>query len=91
MKSIHIFIANCIHILYTDTTIDLCCASYLTRIIFAMLQGICDSVYQLNGGIHKYIEKYPDGHFRGKLFVFDERYHIPSDREIISSKFIVDS
>lgn len=30
-------------------------------------------VYQLEGGIVKYLEKYPDGHFKGKNFVFDDR------------------
>lgn len=30
-------------------------------------------VYQLDGGIVKYLEKYPDGYFKGKNFVFDER------------------
>ncbi|XP_039260720.2 thiosulfate sulfurtransferase/rhodanese-like domain-containing protein 2 isoform X1 [Styela clava] len=36
----------------------------------------CKEVLQLKGGIHKYLEKYPDGHYKGKLFVFDERYSI---------------
>eukprot|EP00466_Bigelowiella_natans_P009899 jgi/Bigna1/90966/estExt_fgenesh1_pg.C_840033 len=32
------------------------------------------NVYQLEGGIHRYLERYPDGgHFKGKLFVFDKR------------------
>ncbi len=30
-------------------------------------------VYQLDGGMHSYIEKYPDGHFEGTLFTFDNR------------------
>lgn len=32
-----------------------------------------EDVYQLEGGIVKYLEKYPDGHFKGKNFVFDDR------------------
>jgi len=51
-----------------------------------MLQGICNNVYQLKGGIHKYIEKYPDGYFRGKLFVFDDRYHITANDDVLSGK-----
>lgn len=31
------------------------------------------NVYQLKGGIHRYIEKYPEGHFKGALYVFDGR------------------
>ncbi|MBA3679220.1 rhodanese-related sulfurtransferase [Candidatus Saccharibacteria bacterium] len=32
-----------------------------------------EDVYQLEGGIVKYLEQYPDGHFVGKNFVFDDR------------------
>ena len=31
------------------------------------------NVYQLFGGIHSYMEKYPNGYFRGSLYVFDQR------------------
>jgi len=38
-----------------------------------------DSVGQLSGGIHRYLEAYPDGgHFRGKNFVFDQRVAVAS-------------
>ena len=31
------------------------------------------NVFQLNGGIHRYLEAFPDGgNFQGKKFVFDE-------------------
>lgn len=30
-------------------------------------------VYQLAGGIHNYMEKYPNEHFKGALYVFDQR------------------
>ncbi|CAK8693227.1 unnamed protein product [Clavelina lepadiformis] len=36
----------------------------------------CEEVFQLKGGIHKYLEQYPDGFYTGKLFVFDNRYSI---------------
>ncbi len=32
-----------------------------------------EDVYQLEGGIVKYLEKFPDGYFVGKNFVFDDR------------------
>ncbi len=35
-------------------------------------EGFSD-VYQLEGGIVRYLEKYPDGYFKGKNFVFDDR------------------
>lgn len=31
------------------------------------------NVYQLQGGILKYLEEFPEGHFRGECFVFDHR------------------
>lgn len=45
---------------------------------------VCKEVYQLKGGIHKYTELFPEGFFRGKLFVFDERYAIASNDDVIS-------
>ena len=36
-------------------------------------KGIAKKVYQIEGGIHRYIEKFPEGHFRGKNYVFDGR------------------
>ncbi|XP_062984565.1 thiosulfate sulfurtransferase/rhodanese-like domain-containing protein 2 [Elgaria multicarinata webbii] len=48
-------------------------------------KGICKGVYHLKGGIHKYLEEFPDGFYRGKLFVFDERYTISSNGDVISA------
>lgn len=39
---------------------------------FLVSNGFSD-VYQLHGGIVSYMEKYPNEHFRGKLYVFDQR------------------
>lgn len=36
-------------------------------------KGVAKKVYQIEGGIHHYIEKFPEGHFRGKNYVFDAR------------------
>ncbi|XP_045886826.1 thiosulfate sulfurtransferase/rhodanese-like domain-containing protein 2 [Micropterus dolomieu] len=47
-------------------------------------KDVCKEVYQLKGGIHKYMEHYPEGFYRGKLFVFDERYTISSNGDVIS-------
>ncbi|XP_056374943.1 thiosulfate sulfurtransferase/rhodanese-like domain-containing protein 2 isoform X2 [Hyla sarda] len=48
-------------------------------------KAVCKEVCQLKGGIHKYLEKFPDGFFRGKLFVFDGRFTISSNDDIIST------
>ncbi|KAM6980826.1 thiosulfate sulfurtransferase/rhodanese-like domain-containing protein 2 [Aplochiton taeniatus] len=47
-------------------------------------KDVCKDVLQLKGGIHKYLERFPEGFYRGKLFVFDERYAISSNSDIIS-------
>ncbi|XP_029459449.1 thiosulfate sulfurtransferase/rhodanese-like domain-containing protein 2 [Rhinatrema bivittatum] len=47
-------------------------------------KAVCKEVYQLKGGIHKYLEKFPQGFYRGKLFVFDNRYSLSSNAEVIS-------
>lgn len=36
-------------------------------------------VYQLDGGILNYMEKYPEGHFNGECFVFDSRVALNKD------------
>lgn len=45
------------------------------------------NVYQLKGGIHRYIEKYPDGYFKGALYVFDGRVTMSmapaEDRDVV--------
>jgi UPF0176 protein len=50
---------------------------------FLILNGFTD-VYQLNGGIVKYMEKYPNQDFLGKLYVFDQRiiigFHTDSEQ-----------
>lgn len=44
-----------------------------------------ENVYQLDGGMHTYMEKYPEGHFKGTLFTFDDRMTMDfgGKREII--------
>lgn len=42
---------------------------------FLLMNGF-DSVYQLKDGIQTYMEKYPNEHFLGKLYVFDKRLTI---------------
>ena len=40
-----------------------------------------DDVSQLSGGIHRYLEQYPSGFFKGRNFVFDQRVALaPSGR-----------
>jgi len=53
---------------------------------FLKNQGI-DNVYQLEGGIHRYLEAYPEdgGYWVGKNYVFDKRFSHGADKcEVIS-------
>lgn len=47
---------------------------------FLVKQGFAD-VYQLKDGIVTYMEKYPNEHFKGKLYVFDNRLTIGFNTE----------
>ncbi|XP_023561220.1 thiosulfate sulfurtransferase/rhodanese-like domain-containing protein 2 isoform X2 [Octodon degus] len=47
--------------------------------------GVCKEVFQLKGGIHKYLEEFPDGFYKGKLFVFDERYALSYNNDVVSA------
>jgi predicted sulfurtransferase len=40
---------------------------------YLKLKGVAKQVFQIKGGIHRYIEAYPNGHFKGKNYVFDAR------------------
>lgn len=48
-------------------------------------KGVAKEVYQIKGGIHRYVEEYPDGHFRGKNYVFDGRIAVPVTEDILSN------
>jgi UPF0176 protein len=40
-----------------------------------------EDVYQLKNGMHKYLEKYPNGHFKGALYVFDKRHTVRFNKD----------
>ncbi len=48
-------------------------------------KNIAKKVYQMDGGIHRYVEQYPDGFFRGKNYVFDGRIAVKVNDDIIGS------
>ncbi|OQR98196.1 hypothetical protein ACHHYP_09061 [Achlya hypogyna] len=46
-----------------------------------------ENVFQLDGGIHRYLEAFPDGgHFVGKNFVFDQRVSMASENPEVVGK-----
>jgi predicted sulfurtransferase len=44
-----------------------------------------ENVYQLEGGIHEYLQKYPDGFFRGVNYVFDGRMGLKTNDDVLGS------
>jgi predicted sulfurtransferase len=46
-------------------------------------QGVAKQVYQIEGGIHRYIEQFPDGYFRGKNYVFDGRVAVKVNDDVV--------
>lgn len=44
---------------------------------------VAQEIYQIKGGIHRYVEKYPDGYFRGKNYVFDGRVSVKVTDDIL--------
>lgn len=48
------------------------------------VKKVAKAVYQIQGGICRYVEKYPDGFFRGKNYVFDDRIALPVNDDILT-------
>lgn len=46
-------------------------------------KGISKEVYQIQGGIHRYIEEFPNGFFRGKNYVFDARLTLKANDDTL--------
>ncbi len=51
---------------------------------YLKLKNVAKQVYHIRGGIQRYIEKYPDGFFRGKNYVFDGRLTQPVTDDILA-------
>ncbi len=48
-------------------------------------KGVSQEVYQIEGGIHRYIEQFPDGHFKGTYYVFDGRIGVKVSDDILTN------
>lgn len=48
-------------------------------------KNVAEQVYQMGGGIHTYIEQYPDGFFKGKNYVFDARIATKANEVILGT------
>ncbi len=52
---------------------------------YLVQKNVAKKVYQIEGGIVRYIEKYPEGHFRGKNYVFDNRIAVRANNDVLST------
>lgn len=51
---------------------------------------VAKKVYQIEGGIHRYAEKFPEGFFRGKNYVFDGRIATKVNDDILGTCLLCD-
>jgi len=47
------------------------------------VKNVAKEVFQIKGGIHRYAENYPNGFFRGKNYVFDNRIMMKVNDDIL--------
>lgn len=57
---------------------------------YVNLKHVAKAVYQIEGGIHRYTEQFPDGFFRGKNYVFDNRTAVKINDDILSTCSLCD-
>jgi predicted sulfurtransferase len=48
-------------------------------------KNVARNVYHIKGGIHRYVEQFPDGFFRGKNYVFDGRIAVKVTDDVLSN------
>ncbi len=51
-------------------------------------KGVAQEVYQIKGGIHRYVEQFPNGFFRGKNYVFDGRTAVKVTDDILAHCYL---
>lgn len=54
---------------------------------YVKLKEVAKEVLQISGGICRYVEKYPDGFFKGKNYIFDGRISVPVNDHILGTCF----
>ncbi|CAN5139806.1 hypothetical protein BH09DEP1_BH09DEP1_2270 [soil metagenome] len=51
-------------------------------------KGVAQEVYHIKGGVHKYVEEFPNGFFKGKNYVFDGRTAVKITDDILANCFV---
>ena len=52
---------------------------------YLKVKNVAKEVYQIKGGIVRYTEQFPDGHFRGRNYVFDNRIAVRINNDVLST------
>lgn len=52
---------------------------------YLKMKNVAQEIYHIKGGIHRYIEQFPDGYFRGKNYVFDGRISVKANDDILAT------
>lgn len=77
--------------LFKDKTVLMACTGGIRcerASAYVKSKGVAKEVYQIEGGIHRYVEEFPQGFFKGKNYVFDGRIAVKVNDAILSSCFI---
>ena len=48
-------------------------------------KDVAANVLQISGGIHRYVEQFPEGHFKGKNYVFDARISLKVTDDVLGN------
>jgi len=48
-------------------------------------KDVAQNVLQISGGIHRYVEEFPEGHFKGKNYVFDARIALKVTDDVLGN------
>lgn len=71
----------------TKTVVTFCTGGIrCEKAVLVMQEEGFEDVYQLEGGILNYFEKYQNAHFRGECFVFDERISVDGQLQETGTK-----
>ncbi|GMU19080.1 MAG: hypothetical protein AMXMBFR12_02720 [Candidatus Babeliales bacterium] len=51
-------------------------------------KGVAQEVYHMKGGVHRYVEAFPNGFFKGKNYVFDGRVAVKVTDDVLGTCYV---
>lgn len=55
---------------------------------YVQSKGVAQAVYHMKGGVHRYVEAFPQGFFKGKNYVFDGRVGVKISDDILGTCYV---